>query len=98
MCVASRILDCEVAEGFVYHVIGSDVCYNSDTKTFCMTIVKSQRVSTNEADILKVRFAKASAQNADPEMQKQLHEALGTPTKDYSVLKGVSPSSGPRQL
>ena len=82
----------------MYHVIGSDVCYNSDTQTFCMTIVKSQRVCTNEADILKVRFSKASARNADPEMQKRLDEGLGTPTKVYSVLKAMSPSSGPWQV
>ena len=98
VCVASRILDCEVAEGFMYHVIGSDVCYNSDTQTFCMTIVKSQCISPDDADILKVRFAKASAPNADPEMQKGLDEALGTPTKVYSVLKAMSPSSGPWQV
>ena len=54
------VLDHEIAVDFVYHVIGCDVHYNVITKTFSMTIVKAQRVSQEDARILKSRFLKSS--------------------------------------
>ena len=95
VCVASQILSYEIAEGFMYHVMGSDIYYDSDTKAFCMTIVKSERINPEETDTFRARFHNASVNNADPAMQTQVQKAMERPATVYAVLDDMCPECGP---
>ena len=98
ICGASKLLDHEIAETFLYHVIGSDVHYNITTKTFGMTIVKAQRITQGDAGILKSRFLKSSAHEVDVCKEHRVQEATKKPATVYTVLADVRPSSGSWQL
>ena len=98
ICGAAQLLDHEIAVDFVYHVIGCDVHYNVITKTFSMTIVKAQRVSQENARILKSRFLKSSEHIEDPHKEQRVQEATKKPASVYTVLADVCPASGPWRM
>ena len=95
LCNASKLLDHEIAEDFIYHVIGSDVHYNVSTKTFGMTIVKAQRISQADAGILRARYLKSSLHEVDARKDQRVQEATKNPATVSTVLADVCLSSGP---